>query len=132
MSMSDPLADLLTRIRNAQMAGHDSVEVPYSKLKAAVAAILEQEGYIAGCAVEGEGVARKLRITLKYDEERKGIITGISRVSRPGRRIYVKSDRIPKVMSGFGVGIISTSAGVITDRDARSRGVGGEFLCKVW
>jgi small subunit ribosomal protein S8 len=132
MSMSDPLADLLTRIRNAQMAGHESVEVPHSRLKAAVAAILLQEGYIAACDEEGEGVARKLRITLKYDEDRKGIITGIARVSRPSRRIYVKSGNIPKVMSGFGVGIISTSAGLLTDRDARSRGVGGEFLCKVW
>ncbi len=132
MSMSDPLADLLTRIRNAQMAGHESVEVPHSKLKAAVVSILEKEGYIAGCVEEGSGVDKKLRIVLKYDENRQGIISGISRVSRPGRRIYVKSGNIPKVMSGFGIGIISTSAGVITDRDARSRGVGGEFLCKVW
>ncbi len=132
MSMSDPLADLLTRVRNAQMAGHQTVDVPYSKLKAAVAAILKSEGYITDCEEAGEGVDRHLHITLKYDDNRGGIISGLARVSRPGRRIYVKSGRIPKVMSGFGVGIISTSAGVISDREANARGVGGEFLCKVW
>ncbi len=132
MSMSDPLADLLTRVRNAQMAEHETVDVPYSKLKASVAAILKSEGFIADFEEAGEGVERRLHLTLKYDDNRNGIIVGITRVSSPGQRIYVKSGHIPKVMSGFGIGIISTSTGVISDREANARGVGGEFLCKVW
>lgn len=132
MSMSDPLADLLTRIRNASMANYPSVDIPFSKVKKGVATILKQEGYINDFAVLDEGHQGVLRLDLKYDQNNKAVITGLKRVSKPGRRMYTRSDSIPKVMSGLGVAILSTSSGVMTDIEARKLGVGGEILCEVW
>ena len=132
MAMSDPLADMLTRVRNACMVKFDSVDIPLSKVKANVAKILKEEGYIIDYQIEEGGVQGVLRIDLKYGKNNEKAITGIRRVSKPGRRIYVNADNIPTVMSGLGVGIISTSKGVMTDRQARKMRVGGEFLCEVW
>ncbi len=132
MSMSDPLADMLTRIRNGVHARFDSVDMPLSKLKVSVARVLKQEGYINDYHVIDQGVQGVLRIDLKYGPDNEQVITGIRRVSKPGLRQYKKSSQIPKVMSGLGIGILSTSIGVITDREARRRNVGGELLCEVW
>ncbi len=132
MSMSDPLADMLTRIRNASKANYPSVDIPLSKVKKGIATILKQEGYINDFAIIDEGPQGVLRVDLKYDQNDKAVITGINRVSKPGRRMYTRSDSIPKVMSGLGVAILSTSNGVMTDIQARKLGVGGEILCKVW
>jgi len=132
MSMSDPLADLLTRIRNASMANLPSVDIPFSKVKKGVATILKQEGYINDYSVLDEGYQGVLRLDLKYDQDNKAVITGLKRVSKPGRRMYTRSDSIPKVMSGLGVAILSTSSGIMTDIEARKLGVGGEILCEVW
>lgn len=133
MSMSDPLADMLTRIRNAVMVNLGSVDMPYSKIKAEVARILKQEGYIAGFQkIEENSVQDTLRITLKVSHNSDKVISGIKRVSKPGRRIYARHNEIPKVLSGLGVSILSTSAGVITDHEARSKNVGGEIICEVW
>jgi small subunit ribosomal protein S8 len=130
--MSDPLADMLTRIRNASKANYPSVDIPLSKVKKGIATILKQEGYINDFAIIDEGPQGVLRVDLKYDQNDKAVITGINRVSKPGRRMYTRSDSIPKVMSGLGVAILSTSNGVMTDIQARKLGVGGEILCKVW
>ncbi len=132
MSMSDPLADMLTRIRNGVMAHFDSIEMPLSKIKVGVAKVLKQEGYITDYHVSGEDVQGTLKIELKYGPNNEKVITGISRVSKPGLRKYMKSGNIPKVMSGLGVAILTTSHGIITDRQARSMNVGGELLCEVW
>lgn len=132
MSMSDPLADMLTRIRNAGMVSFESVEMPHSKLKAGVAGILKEEGYIRGYDVIEDSKQGVLRIDLKYDQNRRQVITGIRKVSKPGRRIYVKADAIPRVMSGMGIAVLSTSRGIMTDGQARRQGVGGELLCEVW
>jgi len=132
MSMSDPLADMLTRIRNGVMAHFDSVEMPLSKIKVGVAKVLKQEGYINDYHVTDEGVQGVLKIDLKYGPNNEKVITGIRRVSKPGLRQYMKSDRIPKVMSGLGIAILTTSHGVVSDREARSMNVGGELLCEVW
>jgi small subunit ribosomal protein S8 len=132
MSMSDPLADLLTRIRNASMANYPSVDIPFSKVKKGVTMILKQEGYINDFTILDEGHQGVLRLDLKYDQENKAVITGLKRVSKPGRRMYTRSGNIPKVMSGLGVAILSTSSGVMTDIEARKLGVGGEILCEVW
>jgi small subunit ribosomal protein S8 len=132
MSISDPLADMLTRIRNARMVKFESLEMPYSKLRNGVAEILKKEGYISDCQVVKNDRQDILKITLKYDQNRNSVISGLKRVSKPGCRIYVKSDEIPKVMSGLGIAIISTSSGIVTDREARRNGVGGELLCTVW
>ena len=132
MAMSDPLADMLTRVRNACMVKFDTVDIPLSKVKANVAKILKEEGYINDYHIQEGGVQGVLRIDLKYSQGKDKVITGIRRVSKPGRRIYVNADNIPKVMSGLGVGIISTSKGVMTDRQARKMRVGGELLCEVW
>ncbi|MDF1613471.1 30S ribosomal protein S8 [Desulfurivibrio dismutans] len=132
MAMSDPLADMLTRIRNAGMAGHDSLEMPNSKIKAGMAAILKQEGFINDFQVSEDSKQGILKITLRYDDRRERTITGIRRRSSPGRRVYVKHDRIPKVMSGLGVAVLSTSKGVMTDKQAREQKIGGELLCEVW
>ncbi len=131
MSMQDPLADMLTRIRNAQMAGKMVVDIPSSKLKQAVAKVLEEEGYIAGFRVEGEAATATLRVELKYFQG-KPVIAEIERVSRPGLRAYAGKDELPKVRAGLGVAIVSTSRGVMTDRAARAAGVGGEVLCTVF
>lgn len=132
MSMSDTLADMLTRIRNAEMVRHAAVDVPFSKLKLGVVKILRQEGYINDFAIIEDDRHGVLKITLRYDQENRGAITGIKRISKPGRRMYSKNDQIPKVMSGLGISIISTSQGIMTDRDARRMNVGGEILCQVW
>ena len=132
MAMSDPLADMLTRVRNACMVKFDVVDIPLSKVKVNVAKILKDEGYINDYHIQEGGVQGVLRIDLKYSQDQDKVITGIRRVSKPGRRIYVNADNIPKVMSGLGVGIISTSKGVMSDRQARKIRVGGELLCEVW
>ena len=137
MSVSDPIGDMLTRIRNAVMAGHPTVAMPSSKLKVSIAKILKDEGYIAGYeVVDGKAANSKvLRLRLKYIGERRSrqpVITGLERVSRPGRRVYTGKQEIPWVLSGIGVAIMSTPKGVMTGRRARKLGVGGEVLCKVW
>ena len=131
--MTDPIADMLTRIRNAGLARHDRTEVPASRLKEAVAKILKSEGFIADVRPSegGEGVA-KLTIVLKYGRDRQSAIDGVKRISRPGRRVYVRHDRIPRVLSGLGISILSTSRGLMSDREARRQKVGGELLCEVW
>ncbi|QKG24850.1 30S ribosomal protein S8 [Actinomadura verrucosospora] len=132
MTMTDPIADMLTRLRNANSAYHDSVAMPYSKIKAHIAEILQQEGYISGWAVEDAEVGKKLTIELKFGPTRERSIAGIKRVSKPGLRVYAKKDNLPKVLGGLGVAIISTSSGLMTDRQAGKRGVGGEVLAYVW
>lgn len=132
MSMSDPFADMLTRVRNACLVKFDSVDIPLSSLKVDVARILKDEGYINDYHVEKSDTQGILRIDLKYDQNNHKVINGLRRISKPGRRVYVKSDDIPKVMSGLGIAIISTSRGVMTDHQARKMRVGGEFLCEVW
>ena len=132
MAMSDPLADMLTRIRNASMVKFDTVDMPSSNLKVGVAALLKQEGYITDYAEHTDGPHPQLRINLKYDERHQAVITGLKRVSKPGRREYVKHDRIKRVMSGLGVALISTSKGILTDKQAREQRVGGEVLCHIW
>jgi small subunit ribosomal protein S8 len=137
MSMTDPIADMLTRVRNAVMVGHKLVAMPSSNLKAAIAEILKEEGFIEGYEiVEGENPAFKvLRIQLKYvgeRRERRPVISGLERVSKPGRRVYAKRSEIPWVLSGLGISVLSTSKGVMSGRQARQMGVGGEILCKVW
>ncbi|MGN6244656.1 MAG: 30S ribosomal protein S8 [Motilibacteraceae bacterium] len=132
MTMTDPIADMLTRLRNANSAYHDSVTMPYSKLKSHIAEILQQEGYIAGWKVEEAEVGQNLVITLKYGPNRERSIAGVRRVSKPGLRVYAKSTAIPRVLGGLGVAIISTSSGLLTDRQASKRGVGGEVLAYVW
>lgn len=134
MTMTDPLADMLTRIRNANTAFHDDVVMPSSKLKEAVARILEREGYIAGFSVEEDPVrpGRRLKIRMKYTSDRRRSISGIKRVSRPGLRVYRKAEAVPRVLGGMGIAILSTNVGLLTDREARERHVGGEVLCQVW
>jgi small subunit ribosomal protein S8 len=132
MSMSDPLSDMLTRIRNAGMAKFQNVDMPHSKLKAGVAEILKQEGYISDYRTIEENKQPILRINLKYDAENRKVITGLRKISKPGRRVYVKADEIPKVMSGLGIAVLSTSKGILADRQARIQGTGGELLCEVW
>lgn len=129
--LTDPIADMLSRIRNASLARLDRAEMPLSSLKARVAEILKQEGYIADYKTETERPS-KLTIVLKYGRDRASAIAGIRRTSRPGRRVYVGHDAIPKVHNGLGIAIVSTSRGVMTDRDARRQKVGGEVLCEVW
>jgi len=132
MSMSDPLADMLTRIRNGVMANFDSVTMPLSKIKVGVAKVLKDEGYILDYHILEDDVQGTLKIDLKYGSKGERVITGIKRVSKPGLRQYKKTDRIPKVMTGLGIGIITTSKGVVSDREARRLGIGGEYLCEVW
>ena len=136
MTMTDPIADMLTRVRNANSAYHDSVTMPHSKIKTHIAEILQQEGYIAGWTVndvEKDGTTLKeLVIDLKYGPNRERSIAGVRRVSKPGLRVYAKSTALPKVLGGLGVAIISTSTGLLTDRQANKKGVGGEVLAYVW
>ncbi len=132
MTMTDPIADMLTRLRNANSAYHDSVSMPYSKIKAHIAEILQQEGYISGWSVEDAEVGKKHVIELKFGPTRERSIAGIKRVSKPGLRVYAKKDNLPRVLGGLGVAIISTSSGLMTDRQAGKRGVGGEVLAYVW
>jgi small subunit ribosomal protein S8 len=130
--LSDPISDFLTRIRNAAAADHADVEIPASRLKKDVARILEEQGYISSHTVEPTTFGEVIRIELKYTEERDPVITGIQRISRPGRRRYVNHDQIPRVMGGMGTAILSTSVGVMTGHDAKHRGVGGEVVAYVW
>ena len=130
--VSDPVADLLTRIRNANLARHEKVTLPSSKLKVEIARLLQEEGYIEGWDVVKDGQFLSLTITLKYSDSRERVIKGLKRISKPGRRIYAKHDRLPKVLGGLGTAILSTPTGVITSRQAAERGVGGEVLCFVW
>ncbi len=131
MGMTDPIADMLTRIRNAQMAGHSSVAIPRSNLKVGIVQILKNEGFVEGFVETPGRVTGKIKVFLKYDGG-KGIIRGLHRVSRPGRRVYVGKDDIPRVRNGLGVAILTTPRGILTDHQARVAGVGGEVLCKVW
>jgi len=132
MSMSDPLADMLTRIRNAVMAKFDSVEIPLSNVKLDVAKVLKDEGYILGYQVIEDKVQGTLKVDLKYGPDSEPVITGIKRVSKPGLRKYAKATAIPKVLNGMGISIISTSKGLVTDKTARSLNSGGEIICEVW
>ena len=132
MTMTDPVADMLTRLRNANSAHHDTVSMPHSKLKSHIAEILKQEGYIAGWEVTDARVGQTLTLSLKFGPDRERSISGIKRVSKPGLRVYAKSTEIPTVMGGLGVAILSTSSGLLTDRQADQKGVGGEVLAYVW
>ena len=134
MTMTDPIADMLTRIRNANVVQQDEVRMPCSKLKEALAVILQQEGYIEGYAVSQEEnrPGRTLTIQMKYTADRDRTISGLRRVSKPGLRVYTKADRVPRVLGGLGVAVLSTSQGLMTDREARRRKMGGEVLCYVW
>jgi len=134
MTMTDPVADMLTRIRNGNTAMHDTVKMPSSKVKEALAAILQREGFIEGFLVQDDAgrPGRVLEITMKYAPDRSRTISGIRRISKPGLRVYTKADRLPRVLGGLGVAVLSTSQGLMTDREARQRRMGGEILCYVW
>jgi small subunit ribosomal protein S8 len=133
MTMSDPIADMLTRIRNANTAKHDTVDVPASKMKISIAEILLKEGYIKSYELVDAGAFKNIHITLKYGKDKnEKIITGLKRISKPGLRVYANTEELPKVLGGLGVAIISTNKGVITDKEARKENVGGEVLCFVW
>jgi small subunit ribosomal protein S8 len=132
MTMTDPVADLLTRVRNAQGAHHASVDVPHSKFKEAITAILKNEGYISDYSVADARVGKTLTIKLKYDSNRHGAIEGIKRISKPGLRHYAGKDHLPEVLGGLGVAILSTSSGLMTDKNAKQKGVGGEIVAYVW
>jgi small subunit ribosomal protein S8 len=132
MTMTDPVADFLTRLRNANSAYHEVVNLPYSKLKANIAEILKSEGYVASVKVEDAEVGKTLSVELKYGPNRERSIAGIKRVSKPGLRVYAKSTELPRVLGGLGIAILSTSSGLLTDRQAAKKGVGGEVLAYVW
>jgi small subunit ribosomal protein S8 len=133
MVMTDPIADMLTRIRNAIVARHDKVDIPFSRLKRDMAVILKEEGYIEDFqTTESAGVHKNIVIKLKYLDEEVPVIKGLKKVSRPGLRVYVGKDEVPRVLNGLGIAILSTSKGVLTDRESRERSVGGEVLCYVW
>ena len=132
MSVNDPTADFLTRVRNAGIAKHDTVAMPHSKMKAEIARILKEQGYINDYSERGEGAKKELVVELKYDPEGRRAITGLRRMSRPGRRVYRKQANIPRVLDGLGVAILSTSRGILTDHEARRVGIGGEVLCFVY
>lgn len=132
MSMTDPIADMLTRIRNAQHAGHAKTLVPRSKIKVAIAKILKDEGFIEGYVEDAEGPQGVLKVFLRYDGSAKGVIRGVTRISKPGRRVYVGKEDVPRVRNGLGVAILTTPRGLLTDAQARQAGVGGEVLCHVW
>ncbi len=132
MSMTDPIADMLTRIRNANMVSHETVEIPSSKLKVELAKLLKAEGYITDYEVKEVGKFKVLVITLKYDEKHKPVISKLERISKPGLRNYCKAKNLPKVLGGMGVAIVSTSKGLLTDRKARKENIGGEVLCYIY
>ena len=132
MTMTDPIADMLTRLRNANQAYHDRVSMPFSKIKANIAEVLKSEGYIASWSVADAEVGKSLTIALKYGPNRERSIAGIRRISKPGLRVYAKSTNLPRVLGGLGVAILSTSSGLLTDRQANKKGVGGEVLAYVW
>ena len=130
--MTDPIADMLTRLRNANSAHHETVTMPHSKLKSHIAEILQAEGYITGWTVEDAKVGKNLTLSLKYGPSRERALSGVRRVSKPGLRVYAKSTNLPQVLGGLGVAILSTSSGLLTDRQAQAKGVGGEVLAYVW
>ena len=132
MTMTDPIADMLTRLRNANSAYHESVSMPYSKMKGAIANILQTEGYIKDYQVEDARVGKTLVLNLKYGTKRERAISGVKRVSKPGLRVYAKSNNLPQVLGGLGVAIISSSSGLLTDREAAEKGVGGEVIAYIW
>jgi len=132
MVMTDPIADLLTRVRNANLVNHEKVEVPASQMKKAIADIFKNEGYIKDCEVIDDGKQGIMRIYLKYGPNKQKVITGMKRISKPGLRVYARKDQIPRVLGGLGVAVISTSKGIMTDKDARKQGLGGEVICYVW
>ena len=132
MTMTDPIADMLTRLRNANTAHHDTVSMPHSKIKANIAKILEEQGYIVGSTVADATVGKTLTLTLKFGPDRSRALAGIRRISKPGLRVYAKSTNLPKVLGGLGVAILSTSSGLLTDREAEKKGVGGEVVAWVW
>jgi small subunit ribosomal protein S8 len=132
MSQTDPIADFLVRIRNGLIADHDEVEMPASSFKAEIARILTEQGYVEDYSVEPARVGKMLRVRLKYTEDRKPVISGMERVSKPGRRHYVNADEVPKVLGGMGTAIVSTSRGVMTGHDARRSRVGGELVARIW
>lgn len=127
--LTDPIADMLTRIRNANQALHDTVDMPHSKLKQGLAELLESEGYLAGVEVPD---ARTLRVRLRYDSQRRRVLSGLKRESKPGRRVYLSSEDIPRVLGGMGIAVVSTSQGLLSGQEARRRGVGGELICTAW
>jgi small subunit ribosomal protein S8 len=132
MTMTDPIADFLTRLRNANSAHHDTVSIPFSKLKSHIAEILQAEGYITSWTVEDAVVGKNLIVELKYGQNRERALAGVKRVSKPGLRVYAKSTNLPKVLGGLGVAILSTASGLLTDKQAAKKGVGGEVLAYVW
>jgi small subunit ribosomal protein S8 len=132
MTMTDPIADMLTRIRNANMVGHTTVDVPASKIKKSIAGILTDEGYIRGYDVIEDSKQGTIRIQMKYGVGKEKVISGIKKISKPGRKVYAKAEDVPRVLGGLGIAIISTSKGVISDKEARRLGVGGEVICYVW
>ncbi|MDD4565663.1 MAG: 30S ribosomal protein S8 [Eubacteriales bacterium] len=132
MTMTDPIADMLTRIRNANTVGHSTVDIPASKMKKSIAGILTDEGYIKGFDVIDDNKQGIIRIQMKYGTDKERVLSGIKKISKPGLKVYAKSDGVPKVLGGLGVAIISTSNGVISDKQARKLGVGGEVICYIW
>ena len=132
MVMTDPIADLLTRVRNANSVRHEVVEVPSSSVKKAIVNILLQEGYLKGVEEYNDGVVPMMRLTLKYGANNERVITGLKRISKPGLRVYCKKDEVPRVLNGLGIALISTSKGLVVDREARKLGLGGEVICCVW
>ena len=132
MVMTDPIADLLTRVRNANSVRHEVVEVPSSSVKKAIVNILLQEGYLKGVEEYNDGVVPMMRLTLKYGANNERVITGLKRISKPGLRVYCKKDEVPRVLNGLGIALISTSKGLVVDREARKLGLGGEVICYIW
>jgi small subunit ribosomal protein S8 len=132
MNTSDPIADFLTRIRNAVAAGHSTVLIPSSKMKVSMANILKREGYIRDVKIEGEAPKQMIKLTLKYGPDNASVITGLKRVSKPGLRQYVNAENLPRVLNGLGIALLTTSSGIITDIEARKSHVGGEVLCHIW
>jgi len=132
MTMTDPIADMLTRIRNANMVRHANVEIPASNMKKTIAQILADEGFIKGYEVIDDSKQGNIKITLKYGESKDRVITGLKRISKPGLRVYAKRNEVPRVLGGLGIAIISTSQGIMTDKQARKDGLGGEVICYVW
>ena len=132
MTMTDPIADMLTRIRNANTVGHTTVDVPASKMKKSIAGILTEEGYINGYEVIEDNKQGTIRIQMKYGANKERVISGIKKISKPGLKVYAKADEVPRVLGGLGIAIISTSNGIISDKEARKLGIGGEVICYVW
>jgi len=130
--MTDPVADMLTRIRNANTVGHATVDIPASKMKKSIAEILVKEGYIKGFNIIDDGKQGIIRVQMKYGADKERVISGLKKISKPGLKVYAKSDEVPKVLGGLGVAIISTSNGIVSDKEARKLGVGGEVICYVW